>query len=163
MALDESYLGRVLPPSPPYQVGREKIREFATAVGELSPVCHDVAAARAAGHPDLVAPPTFPVVFTMPRIEALLRDPGFGWRFEGTVHGGQTIEFHRPVYAGDEIVTVVEVKGLTTRAGTHLLTVRCVCTDAAGKPVCATEALLLTQALSVRMAGTPGKAGTPGE
>jgi acyl dehydratase len=146
LPLDESYVGRVLPPSPAYHVGREKVREFATAVGEADPACHDVDAARAAGHPDLVAPPTFPVVFTMPRIEAFLRDPGFGWRFEGTVHGGQSIEFSRPVHAGDEIVTVVEVVSLSTRAGTHMLTLRCACTDAKGEPVCATEALLLSQA-----------------
>ncbi len=146
MPLDESYLGRVLPPSPPYEVGREKVREFATAIGETDPVCHEVDAARAAGHPDLVAPPSFPVVFTMPRIEAFLRDPGFGWRFEGTVHGGQSIEFDRPIHAGDQIVTVLEVKALTTRAGTHMLTLRCECADQAGEPVCATEALLLSQA-----------------
>ncbi len=148
MPLDEAYLGRELPPSPPYQVGREKIREFAIAIGEDHPVCLDVAAARAAGHPDLVAPPTFPVVFTMPRIEALLREPGFGWRFEGTVHGDQRIEFSRPIYAGDEIVVTVHVKALTTRAGNHMLTLRCECVGADGEPVCATESMLLSQETS---------------
>ncbi|GAA5146641.1 MaoC family dehydratase N-terminal domain-containing protein [Pseudonocardia eucalypti] len=146
--LDESYVGRTLPPSPPFQVGREKVREFATAIGECSPLCHDVAAARAAGHSDLVAPPTFPVVFTMPRIEAFLRDPGFGWRFEGTVHGGQRIDFQRPIYAGDELVTTINVVSLVTRAGTHMLTLRCGVTDADAAPVCETEALLLSQAES---------------
>lgn len=143
--VDESYVGRTLPPSPPYQVGRERIREFATAVGERSPLCHDVAAARAAGYPDLVAPPSFPVVFTMPRIELFLRDPGFGWRFEGTVHGDQKIEFQRPIHAGDELVTVVRVDGLRTRAGTHMLTLHCAVSTIDGEPVCATEALLLSQ------------------
>jgi len=143
--VDESYVGRTLPPSPPYQVGRERIREFATAVGERSPLCHDVEAARAAGYPDLVAPPSFPVVFTMPRIELFLRDPGFGWRFEGTVHGDQKIEFQRPIHAGDELVTVVRVDGLRTRAGTHMLTLHCAVSTIGGEPVCATEALLLSQ------------------
>lgn len=129
-------------------MGREKIREFATAVAELSPLCHDVAAARAAGHPDLVAPPTFPVVFTMPRIEILLRDPDFGWRFEGTVHGDQKISFSRPIHAGDELVTTVHVQSLNTRAGTHMLTLRCVVVASDGQPVCETEALLLSQAES---------------
>lgn len=147
MPLDESYVGRDFV-SPPYQVGREKVREFATAVGERNPRCHDVAAARDAGYPDLVAPPTFPVVFTMPRIEALLRDPGFGWRFEGTVHGDQKIAFHRPVHAGDELITTVHVESLRTRAGTHMLTLSCTCVSADGEPVCDTEALLLSQAES---------------
>ena len=56
---DASFVGKALPPSAPYRVGREKIREFALAIGEGASVCLDVAAARAAGHPDLVAPPTF--------------------------------------------------------------------------------------------------------
>jgi acyl dehydratase len=143
--VDESYVGRTLPSSPPYQVGRERIREFATAIGELSPFCHDVAAAQAAGYPDLIAPPTFPVVFTMPRIELLLRDPDFGWRFEGTVHGDQKIEFQRSIRAGDELVTAVHVQSLRTRGGTHMLTLRCAVSTVAGEPVCATEALLLSQ------------------
>src|SRR5258708_8462508 len=88
----------------------------------MSPLCHDVAAAQAAGYPDLIAPPTFPVVFTMPRIELLLRDPDFGWRFEGTVHGDQKIEFQRSIRAGDELVTAVHVDDLRTPAGTPLLT-----------------------------------------
>jgi acyl dehydratase len=142
---DESFVGRELPPSQPYQVGRERIREFATAIGEDSPLCHDLDAARAAGYPDLVAPPTFPVVFTMPQIERFLREPGFGWRFEGTVHGDQKIEFHRPVHAGDELVTVIRVAGLRTRAGTHMLTLRCAVRGVDGEPVCDTEALLLSQ------------------
>jgi acyl dehydratase len=142
---DESYVGRELAPSPGYQVGREKIREFATSIGELSPLCHDVEAARAAGYPDLVAPPTFPVVFTMPRIEEFLRDPDFGWRFEGTVHGDQKIIFDRPIHAGDELVTVIHIDSLRARAGTSMLTLRCVVTDAERQPVCVTEALLLSQ------------------
>jgi acyl dehydratase len=148
---DQSYLGRALPPSPPYLVGREKIREFATAIGERSPLCHEVSAARDAGYPDLVAPPTFPVVFSMPRIELFLREPDFGWRFEGTVHGGQKIAFRRPICAGDELVVTVHVIGLQTRAGTHMLTLRCDVTDASGgtagdEPICQVESLLLSQA-----------------
>jgi acyl dehydratase len=143
--VDAHFIGRALPPSPVYQVGRENVRAFATAIGETSPLCHQVDAARAAGHPDLLAPPTFPMVFTMPRIEALLRDPDFGWRYEGTVHGDQKIRFSRPIHAGDELVTVVHVVGLHTRAGTHMLTLRCEVSGTDGAPVCETEALLLSQ------------------
>lgn len=146
MPLDQSHVGRILPPAPPYQVSRAKIREFATAVGELAPVCRDVEAAQAAGYADLIAPPTFPVVFTMPRIEEMLRDPDLGWRFEGTVHGGQSIEFQRPVHAGDELVCAIEIIGFSSRAGTNMLTLKCACTDAAGDPVCSVEALLLSPA-----------------
>jgi acyl dehydratase len=152
LPFDESSIGRVLPSAPPYQVSRAKIREFATAVGEFAPVCHNVEAARAAGYADLIAPPTFPVVFTMSRIEEMLRGPGLwrdldlGWRFEGTVHGGQKFEFHRPVQAGDELECTIEIADFSSRAGTNMLTLKWACTDAAGEPVCVVEALLLTPA-----------------
>ncbi|WP_214369401.1 MaoC family dehydratase N-terminal domain-containing protein [Pseudonocardia sp. H11422] len=143
---DASYVGRQLPPTEPYQVGREKIREFATAIGEDSPVCHDLDAARAAGHSDLVAPPTFSVSFTMPQIEAFLRDPDFGWDYSRMVHGDQSITLHRPIHGGDELVTTIHVDDLRTRAGSHMLTLRCEVVDTTGEPVLTTKALLVTQA-----------------
>ena len=68
-----------------YAVGREKIREYARAVGETNPVHLDVEAARAAGYADVVAPPMFAVVYSAPvgraadlrpRDRAQLRDDG---------------------------------------------------------------------------------------
>ena len=58
MALDRELVGRSYPPSAVYEVGRAKIAEFATAIGEDDPVHRDADAARAAGHPDVIAPPT---------------------------------------------------------------------------------------------------------
>jgi acyl dehydratase len=141
---DRTFVGRALAPSEPYRVGREKVREFALAVGEGASVCRDLDAARAAGHPDLVAPPTFAVVFTMPVMEAFLRDPAFGWDYARMVHGGQTFTLHRPVHAGDELVTVLHVDELQTRAGSHLLTLRCEVADAAGAPVLTGVALMVS-------------------
>ena len=65
MPLDQSYVGRSYPPTEPYQVGREKIREFARAIGATDPEYLDPEAARALGYADVVAPPTFPIIFTM--------------------------------------------------------------------------------------------------
>lgn len=142
---DASFVGKALPPSAPYRVGREKIREFALAVGEGASVCHDPAAARAAGHPDVVAPPTFTVTFTMPLIEAFLRDPAFDWDYTRMVHADQSIVLHRPIHAGDDLVTTVHVEDLTSRAGSHLLTLRCEVTGDAGDAVATTRALLVTR------------------
>lgn len=143
---DASFVGKTLPPSRPYLVGREKIRDFSLAIGERSPVCLDPAAARAAGRSDVVAPPTFAVTFTMPLIEAFLRDPAFGWDYARMVHGDQSIVLHRPICGGDELTTTIHVEDLATRAGSHLLTLRCEVVDAAGEPVATTKALLVTRA-----------------
>jgi acyl dehydratase len=143
---DASWVGHVTEPAGPYQVGREKVREFATAVGDDSPLSHDPAAARAAGHPDVVAPPTFSTTFTMPVIESFLRDPALGWDYTRMVHGDQSIAFHRAIHAGDELSTVVHVDDLRTRAGNHMLTLRCEVTDAGGEPVATTRSMLVTAA-----------------
>lgn len=145
---DESWVGRSVDPSAPYQVSRVKIREFSTAIGEDSRICHDVDAALAAGHPDVVAPPTFAATITMPLIESFLRDPDFGWDYSRMVHGDQSIVLHRPIRAGDELVTVIHVDDLSTRAGSHMLTLRCELTDAEGAAVAVTRAMLVTQAAS---------------
>jgi acyl dehydratase len=82
----------------------------------------------------------------MPLIEAFLRDPAFGWDYARMVHGDQSITLHRPVFAGDELVTTIHVEDLAARAGSHMLTLRCAVADAAGEPVATTKALLVTQA-----------------
>jgi acyl dehydratase len=143
---DASYVGKALPPTPPYRVGREKIREFALAIGEGASVCLDVDAARAAGYPDVVAPPTFSVTFTMPVIEAFLRDPAFGWDYSRMVHGDQSIVLHRPIHGGDDLVTTIHVDDLKTRGGSHMLTLRCEVADTDGEPVATTRLLLVTAA-----------------
>jgi acyl dehydratase len=144
--VNTAFVGRELSPSDPYRVGREKIREFALAIGEGAPVCHDVSAAREAGHPDVVAPPTFSVTFTMPLIEAFLRDPDLDWDYSRMVHGDQSIVLHRPIHGGDDLVTTIHVEDLKSRAGSHMLTLRCEVADTAGGPVATTRALLVTQA-----------------
>ena len=142
------YVGRALPPSRPYQVGREKVREFALAVGEGSSVCTDLDAARGAGHPDLVAPPTFAATFTLPLMEAFLRDPAVGWDYGHMVHGEQSFTSHRPLYAGDEVVTTLHVDELRTRAGSLFLTLRSEVADATGEPVLTAVSLMVTAAPS---------------
>ena len=140
------HVGRSLPPSRPYLVGREKVREFALAVGEGASVCTDLDAARAAGHPDLVAPPTFAAAFTLPLMEQFLRDPAVGWDYGRMVHGEQSFTAHRPLCAGDEVVTTLHVDELRPRAGSLFLTLRCEVADAAGEPVLTAVSLMVTAA-----------------
>jgi acyl dehydratase len=98
-----------------YAVGREKIREFANAVGEHNPLHTDHVAARAAGFADLVAPPMFAVVFSSPAMMPALFDPEVGLDFARMVHGGQEFRWGPLVVAGDEITTTATVKDITDR------------------------------------------------
>src|SRR4051794_41655833 len=88
-----------------YLVGREKIREFAASVAENAEICHDVAAARAAGYDDVVAPPMFAAVYSWRAMGPAVLDPEVGIDFSRLVHGGQDFTWHAPVVAGDEITT----------------------------------------------------------
>ena len=101
-----------------YLVGREKVREYAHAVGETDPRYLDPEAARAAGFADVVAPPMFAAVYSSGAIGPALFDPEIGINFARMVHGGQEFRWGPLVIAGDEIVTTVTVKDISERSGT---------------------------------------------
>jgi acyl dehydratase len=135
MPLDPSFIGRTYPPSPPYQVGREKIREFAAAIGATDAAHHDPDAARALGHADVVAPPTFPVAVTMATSRQIIDDPALGIDYTRVVHGDQRFAYTRPVVAGDELVCVNTVEEITSRGGHDFITTRADVATTAGEPV----------------------------
>jgi len=136
MALDPSFVGRSYPPPEPYAVGREKIREFADAIGADEPAYRDPAVAAALGHPDVIAPPTFPVVVTMAANQALIDDPALGLDYSRVVHGDQRFAYVRPVRAGDRLVCVSTVEEIMSRGGHDFLTTRTeVATDAGERVV----------------------------
>jgi acyl dehydratase len=105
-----------------YAVGREKIREFAEAVGEADPRFHDVETARAAGFADVVAPPMFASVYAGRAVFPLVLDPEVGIDFSRMVHGGQEFTWHRPVVAGDEITTEAEFTGKAKKGELNVFT-----------------------------------------
>lgn len=127
--------GRVFAPTAPYLVGREKVREFARAVFATNPVNLDVDAARAAGHDDVVAPPTFAVVVQEHTLAQLLAEPDAGIDFSRVVHGDQRFTSSRPIVAGDELTATLTVSGVKTLGAHSMVTAESVITDAAGAHV----------------------------
>jgi acyl dehydratase len=135
MPLDPSFVGRAYPPSKPYLVGREKIREFATAIGLTDPAHHDTDAARALGHADVVAPPTFPTVVAMVASDGVIDDPDLAIDYSRVVHGDQRFRYERPIVAGDELTSRNMIEEIITRGGHDFLTTRTEVTDATGATV----------------------------
>ena len=133
--MDASYAGRTYPPTAAYAVGREHLREFASSVGATHPAHHDVAAALALGHRDVVAAPTFAVVIAQRAEAQLLEDPGAGIDFSRVVHADERFTHHRPIVAGDELVTVLHVDAVVERSGLAMVTTRCEIADANGSAV----------------------------
>ncbi|MDP9115914.1 MAG: MaoC family dehydratase N-terminal domain-containing protein [Actinomycetota bacterium] len=124
MSVDQSFIGRVYPPTAPYEVGREKIREFADAVNDPSPQFRDVGAARADGYPDVIAPPTFAIVLTLRAGHQVIADPDLGIDYSRVVHGEQRFVHTRPVHAGDVLQVVVTVEDIRVAAGNDIVTTR---------------------------------------
>jgi acyl dehydratase len=108
--------GKTYPPYE-YEVGKEKIREYAQAVGEDDPVYYDREEARAAGFRDIPAPPMFAVVYAMGSVGPGILDPEVGIDFAMMVHGGQEFVWGEPVCAGDTISTRTSVKDIFERDG----------------------------------------------
>lgn len=125
MSINASYAGREYAPSAPYQVAREKIREFAAATGNTHPAHHQLDGARGLGYPDLVAPPTFAVVIAQRAEAQLIEDPEAGIDFSRVVHADERFSHHRPLVAGDEVTTVLHVDAVVERAGLAMVTTRC--------------------------------------
>jgi acyl dehydratase len=135
MTVADDLAGRVYPDTEPYLVGREKVREFARAVGSTDPLSLDPAAAVAAGFPDVVAPPTFPVVVQDHTLAQLLADETAGVDFSRVVHGDQRFRFSRPIVAGDLLTAAMTVTDVKTLAGNVLVTAETAVRDAAGEHV----------------------------
>jgi acyl dehydratase len=136
VAINRDYAGQTFPASEPYEVSRVKIAEFAAAIGDPNPVYRDRAAAQAAGHPDVIAPPTFAIVVSMASSGAAIADPGFGLNYAMVVHGEQRFEYTRPIVAGDVLTaqpTITEIRDVGRNV---MVTTSTLIRDAAGELVC---------------------------
>jgi acyl dehydratase len=134
MPIKTEAIGKSYPPLL-YAVGREKIREFAAAVGETNPLHLDLEAARTAGYDDLVAPPMFAVVYAGPSVTPALFDPEVGIVFAMLVHGRQEFRWERVVVAGEEITTTTTVKDISLRGGLGFYVFETVSQDHRGQTV----------------------------
>src|SRR5918999_1012836 len=104
MALKKDAVGKQWPATT-YQVGREKIKEYAAVLGLENPVHFDREAAKAAGFRDIVAPPMFCVVYSAPAMGPVILDHEVGINLAAMLHGSQEFEWGEPVCAGDVITT----------------------------------------------------------
>ncbi len=143
MPVNPDLVARVFPPTEPYLVGREKIREFARAVLATDPQHTDPAAAQRLGYPDVVAPPTFAMVIQDRTLDQLLAEPGTGIVLERVLHAEQRFRYTRPIVAGDELVATLRVTGVRTVGMGAMVTAEAEMTDAVGQHVVTATSVLL--------------------
>jgi acyl dehydratase len=134
MPVNQAAVGKTYPPAT-YEVGREKIREYAHALGITNPVHHHREAAEAAGFRNVVAPPMFCVVYSAPALGPAVVDPEVGINLPAMVHGGQEFVWGEPVCAGDEITTEVKVTEIYEKGGNGFYVFESVSTNQDGAEV----------------------------
>lgn len=143
MPVNPELVGRDFPPTTPYLVGREKVREFARAVFADDPQHTDPAAAQALGYADVVAPPTFAIVVTDATLQQLLGEPDSGIVLQNVLHAEQKFRYSRPIVAGDELTAKLSVTGIRAMGAAAMVTSESEITDAAGGHVVTTTSVLL--------------------
>jgi acyl dehydratase len=143
MAINRDYLGRTFAPAEPYEVSRVKITDFADAIGDPSPVYRDRAAAQAAGHSDVVAPPTFAIVISMASSGQAVMDPGLRLNYAMVVHGEQRFEYSRQIQAGDLLTAQVTISDIKEAGRNVLLTTQTDIRTVAGEHVCTAYSTLV--------------------
>jgi acyl dehydratase len=157
MAINRAFVGRTYQADEVYEVGREKIRQFAEAIGDPNPAYRDREAARAFGHADVIAPPTFLTVLSFRFAGASpVADPDLGLDYSLVVHGEQRFVHHRPVRAGDRLSATTTVESIRDAGRNELLTLRTDIGTESGEAVATTYSTIVSRGTAA--AGAAGTA-----
>ena len=143
MTINRDYLGRTFPAADPYEVSRVKIADFADAIGDPNPVFRDPAVAQAAGHADVIAPPTFAIVISMAGSARAVADPGRGVNYAMVVHGEQRFEYSRQLMAGDIVTAQATITDIRDAGRNVLLTTKTEIRTVDGEHVCTAHSTLV--------------------
>jgi acyl dehydratase len=145
MPLNKALIGKEYPKSAPYEVGREKIRDFATAIGDHNPIYHDEAAAKAAGYDDIIAPPTFLTTLGFKFGPQVVGDPELGLNYAMVVHGEQEFEILRPVRPGDKLIGAPKIIDITARGKNEFMTYEASITTTSGEKVAIARSIIVSR------------------
>ncbi|KRA24318.1 hypothetical protein ASD65_07685 [Microbacterium sp. Root61] len=143
MPVNPELVGREFPPTSPYLVGREKVREFARGVFADDAQYFDPEAARALGYADVVAPPTFAIVVQEFTLQQLLSEPDTGIVLSRVLHGEQKFRYSRPIVAGDLLTATLHITSIRALGGNAMVTSEAEVTDADGAHVVTTTSVLV--------------------
>jgi hypothetical protein len=133
--VNQALEGKRYPRTSPYLVGREKLREFAKATMLDESLLGE----------DAVAPTTFPVVIQEQSLKLVITDPEAGLDFSRVVHGEQRFVYTRPIVAGDELTSELNVASVKTLGGNQMITFNTEIFDAQNQLVCTAISTLVVR------------------
>jgi acyl dehydratase len=135
MPINFEILGMVYEYPDTWEVGREKVREFAKAVKADDPACLDDKAAAELGYDALVAPPTFVTILGALVQADFMRNVDTGYDTMQLVQVDQRFVFHKPILAGNVLRARMEIHSITERFGADIVVTKNTCTNEAGEVV----------------------------
>lgn len=129
-----------------FQVGREKIREFALAVKDDHPTHFNESDAAEAGYPELVAPLTFLAIAGRRVQLEIFTKFSIPINIARVLHRDQKFVFHRPILAQDKLYFDTYLDSVIESHGAVISEIRSEVTDAEGKPVVTSVVTMLGEA-----------------
>jgi acyl dehydratase len=146
MPLNRDLIGRSYESEGSFEVSREHIRRFAQAIGDANPAYIDPAAAKALGHPDVIAPPTFLTTVGMSLAgQGPISDPELGLNYALVVHGEQRFVHHRPARPGDVLRTKTTIEDIRDAGSNELMKMRMDISTTDGELVCEAYNLVVSR------------------
>jgi len=149
MALNTDLIGKTYEEID-YVVDRDAVNRFVEAIGEEDPIYRDAEAAKAAGYPEQVAPPTFITVIQIQTSGQVVLDQELGLDYSRVVHGEQAYRYQRPLVVGDHLKATPRLSNIETKKSNEFLTTESEVHDAA------TGELLVTTRSTLISRGTGG-------
>lgn len=118
--IDKKFIAREYP-AREYEIGREKMKEYAMAIGDMSPYYHDKEFGKRGKYGDNMAPPLFASVYNLMGAADVFFDPELKLNMAMLVHGEQEFEFHKPVKPGDLITTTGKIVDILQKGNNDLV------------------------------------------
>jgi acyl dehydratase len=127
------------------EVDRDRVAQFALAVGEDDPRFLEAEPARAEGFPDQVTFPTFPTVLGILASAQIVVDSELGMDYSRVVHAEQAFEWRRPIVVGDRLRTTPRIADVYAKGPNEFLVIEAEIRDADGEVVCVARSTLLSR------------------
>jgi acyl dehydratase len=128
-----------------FVVDRDRVLQFADAIGEDDPIFRDPEAGRSAGYHGQLTPPTFVTVMQIMTSGQVVMDQELGLNYALVVHGEQEYEWHRPVRVGDKLKATPRIADIYARGPNEFLVIEAEIRDESGETVVVARSTLLSR------------------
>jgi acyl dehydratase len=118
--IDKKFVGKEYP-AKEYEIGREKMKEYAAAISDMNPYYHDKEFGKRSKYGDNIAPPSFAAVYNLMGCADMFFDPELKLNMAMLVHGEQEFEFIKPVKPGDQITTTGKIVDIMQKGSNDLV------------------------------------------